>query len=169
MKEARLSLMRRLGHSEGVILAVQGNLAKTYRELGRHESALQMKRDVYSGQLKLKGEEHKDTLQDAFNYAVSLAELRRLEEARALLRRTIPVVRRVAGDSSELSIRTRALYGQALYMDASATLDDLREGVATLGDTERTARRVLGGAHPLTAQIEQSLQDARATLRLRTQ
>ena len=29
-----------------------------------------------------------------------------------------------------------------------ATLDDLREAVTTLEDTERIARRVLGGAHP---------------------
>ena len=34
----------------------------------------------------------------------------------------------------------------ALYMDPSATLDDLREAVTTLEEMERTARRVLGGA-----------------------
>ena len=33
-----------------------------------------------------------------------------------------------------------------------ATLDDLREAVRTLEETERTARRVLGGAHPFTAE-----------------
>ena len=37
-----------------------------------------------------------------------------------------------------------------------------------LEEIERIARRVLGGAHPLTAQIEQCLQNAQ-TLRLRTQ
>ena len=31
---------------------------------------------------------------------------------------------------------------QSLYLDADATLDDLREAVTTLEDTERTARRV---------------------------
>jgi hypothetical protein len=166
--ELRGSRARR-GASADHVLATQNNLAKTYRALGRHESALQMKRDVYSGQLKLKGEEHIDTLQDAFNYAVSLVGLRRFEEARSLMRRTLPVVRRVAGDSGDVSFRTRTLYAQALYMDASATLDDLREAVTTLKETEQTARRVLGGAHPLTARIEESLQDARATLRLRTE
>ena len=33
-----------------------------------------------------------------------------------------------------------------------------------LEDTERIARRVLGGAHPLTTSVEQALQDARAVL-----
>ena len=60
-------------------------------------------------------------------------------------------------------------YGQALYKDDSATLDDLRKAVTTFEDLARIARRTLGGAHPLTAQIEQSLQYAQEILRLRTQ
>ena len=63
----------------------------------------------------------------------------------------------------------RGCYAEALYRDPDATLDDLREAVTTLEETERIARRIFGSAHPLTAQIEQCLQDARATLRLRTQ
>ena len=59
----------------------------------------------------------------------------------------------------------RMNYARALYKDDGATLDDLREAVTTLEDIERTARRVLGGAHPGTAIIERSLRDARAALR----
>ena len=55
-------------------------------------------------------------------------------------------------------------YGEALYQHNGATLGDLREAVTTLEDTERTARRVFG-SHPLTAAIEDGLQDARAALR----
>ena len=47
----------------------------------------------------------------------------------------------------------------------NATLDDLREAVTTLEDAEPIARRVFGGAHPLTSAIERDLQDARAALR----
>ena len=36
-----------------------------------------------------------------------------------------------------------------------------------LEETERTARRVMGGAHPTTNIIEVSLQQARAVLRAR--
>ena len=45
-----------------------------------------------------------------------------------------------------------------------ATLDDLRESVATLEDLTPTARRVLGGAHPVTTGIEKDLRNARAAL-----
>jgi hypothetical protein len=55
----------------------------------------------------------------------------------------------------------------ALYEDTGATLDDLRESVTTLEDTVRIARRVFGGAHPLTMDFEVKLQKARAALRAR--
>ena len=56
------------------------------------------------------------------------------------------------------------VHAVALYKDPGSTLDDRREAVATLEDTKRIARRVLGGAHPSTAKIEFELQDARAAL-----
>ena len=54
-----------------------------------------------------------------------------------------------------------------LYNDTGATLDDLREAVTTFEDAGRIARRVLGGAHPLTLVIEENLRNARAALRAR--
>jgi len=44
------------------------------------------------------------------------------------------------------------------------TRGDLREATTTLEDSERTARRVLGGAHPLVLAIEQNLRDAQEAL-----
>ena len=61
----------------------------------------------------------------------------------------------------------RALYAQAIYRDEGATLDDLREAVTALEDAGRIARRVFGGTHPLTVDIERDLQVARAALRAR--
>ena len=66
-----------------------------------------------------------------------------------------------------LTIRMRNIYALALYEDPVATLDDLREVVTTFEDTERTARRVLGGAHPFTTAIERDLRNARAALSTR--
>ena len=53
------------------------------------------------------------------------------------------------------------------HWNPGATLDHLREAVTTLEDAERTARRVLGGAHPSTSSIEFSLRNARAALATR--
>ena len=126
-----------------------------------------MRHDVYSGILKLKGEDFEDTLMTANNYAKSLKDLERFEEARKLLRKTIPVTRRVLGEGNTLTLRMRWIYAETLYKADRATLADLREAVATLEDAERIARRVLGGAHPDTTRIENALRSARAVLRAR--
>ena len=55
------------------------------------------------------------------------------------------------------------VYAEAQWRDDGATLDDLREAVTKLVEIERTARRVLGGAHPFVKRtIANSLQNARA-------
>ena len=61
----------------------------------------------------------------------------------------------------------KAIYADALFKDPSATLEELREGVTTFEDTARTARRVLGGAHPLTVDIEHGLRSLREALAAR--
>ena len=99
--------------------------------------------------------------------AASLAELRRFEEAKTLLRKSLHVARRVLGDSHDLTLQMRWTNARALYEDPGATLDDLRKAVATLDETARTARRVLGGVHPLTSAIEDELRNVRAALRAR--
>ncbi len=58
----------------------------------------------------------------------------------------------------------RTTYARAIYTDAASTLDNLRKAVTALEDTARIARRVLGGAHPLTAVIEVDLRNARNVL-----
>ena len=74
---------------------------------------------------------------------------------------------RVLGENHEDMLRLRWVYADAIWRDDAATLDDLREAVNTLEETERTARRVLGGTHPLPVDLEAELQYARAKLRAR--
>ena len=162
--EAELAMKRRLGADEDNILVVLTNLAATYGELGQMEKALSMEREVYSGRLKLQGEENERTLRAAYNYAASLYDLQRFAEAKSVMRKTVPVARRILGDKDRLTLKMRWGYALSLYKDAGATLDDLREAVTTLEDTERIARRVLGGAHPDVELIEESMQESRAAL-----
>jgi tetratricopeptide (TPR) repeat protein len=167
VREAELSILRRLGVPVGHILVSQGNLAGTYYRLGRLAEALPMYRDVHSGQLKLYGAENRQTLVSANNYASTLNGLQRFEEAKSLFLKTLPAARCVLGDNDDLTLKMRWNYAKALYKVDGATLDDLREAVTTLEDTERIARRVLGGAHPLVVQIEEALREAQAALHAR--
>ena len=77
------------------------------------------------------------------------------------------VSQRVLGESDTTTLTFKKRFAQTVYEDDSATLRDLREAVTTLVETARTARRVLGGAHPVTVGIGTSLRNARAVLRAR--
>jgi tetratricopeptide (TPR) repeat protein len=165
---AEISMERRLGaDAEENILVLQASLAATYQSLGRRTDALRMREDVYSKALRLFGEEHAQTMREAMNYANSLCELQRFEEAKSLLRKTMPVAQRVLGESNVLTLKMRWTYAGALHDSSSATLDDFREVVTTLEDTASIARRVLGTKHPLVEANELNLRNARATTRAR--
>ena len=123
-----------------------------------------MRQDTYSGWLKLKGDAHEETLREATSCAITLANLQRYAEAKALLLKTIPVALRVLGEGHDHTLRMRSVYAETLYIDPGATLADLREAVTTLEETERMARRVFGGTHPLTTQMEQALREVREGL-----
>ena len=77
------------------------------------------------------------------------------------------MARRVLGESDDLMFRLKWNYATALSVDMNATLDDLREAITTFEDIARTARRVLGGTHPDTRDIEVELRAARAALHVR--
>ena len=69
--------------------------------------------------------------------------------------------------NDEGTLNMRWSYAKVLYRNDSATLDDLREAVTSLEEMARIARRVLGGAHPITKGMEEELRNARAALRAR--
>ena len=141
---------------------MQSTLASSYQILGRNDDVLRMRRDVYFGRLKLYGKEDSHTLLEANNYGAGLVNSGRFGEARSLLRKTIPVARRVLGDNDKVTLRMRMNYVAALCKDDGATVDHFREAVTTYEELERTARRVLGGSHPLTTTIVKYLQKAQA-------
>ena len=123
--------------------------------------------NVYYGRLKLKGEEHRLTIVAANNYAALLKNVDRFEEASSVLRKVLPVSRRVLGKGDRITLKMRWIYAEALRRAPDATLDDFREAVKTLEDTARIARRVLGGAHPTTEGVEAELRAVRAVLHYR--
>ena len=64
--------------------------------------------------------------------------LKRFEDVKALLRKLLPVARRVLGENNEVTLRMRINYAMALFVDDAATLQDIREAVTTLEELERT-------------------------------
>ena len=114
--------------------------------------------------MKLIGEEHAQTLLAANNYANNLLRLQRVDEAKALLRRTIPVTRRVLSDQHDPRSECGGIT-QALLLDEGTTLDDFREAESeTLESVAQVVRAVFGRSHPETPQVY-GQNRARAALR----
>jgi tetratricopeptide (TPR) repeat protein len=156
VQEAELAMERRLGASEETILIVQSNLGGTYQALGRLEEALRLSRDVYSGRLRLDGGQARSTFLAAGNYAMNLIELRRFAEARNLLRKIIPVARRVLGNDHELTLSLREDLCRAI-LDGEPTDNEKHEALEMLKDTAGAMRRILGPDHPDTLHAQKML------------
>ena len=160
--------MKRVGAPGDSMLALQTRVGYSYNALGRHEEGLPLQRDVYSGRLKLHGENHQETIWSAGYLANGLYRTRRFDEGKALLRKVIPVARRVLGKGNIDTIRLRWSYGLFLFRSPDATLDDIREAVATMEETYRTVEGVFGAEHAYTREMDpKDIRFARAELRAR--
>ena len=84
----------------------------------------------------------------------------RLEEAKSLMRKTMPVAQRVLRENHEHTLKMRWSYAVALYKDPAATLDDLHEALETLESVAPTWKRVFGGSHPETPKVYGALKEA---------
>ena len=150
------------GASENSMLTAQNNLAATYNNLGQTDKSLRMYREVYSGRLRLNGDEDEKTLLAANNYAMVLLELQSFEEAKKVLRRTVPVARRVLGAEHALTLSLREDLSRATLGGASSA-EEKREALRILEEVAGVMRRVFGPAHPETLRAQRQLEHYRGS------
>ena len=89
------------------------------------------------------------TLLAANNYAVPYGSTT-LPRSQVAAAQNMPVARRVLGESNELTLNARWYYAVALYCPPAPRWTISARPWRTLEDADPIARRVLGGAHPLT-------------------
>ena len=121
------------------------------------ERALSIRREVYIGHLRLYGENHRKTLLEANNLASLLIGLQRFKEVRSLLRKALPVARRLLGAEHEVTLSIREDFSGAILEDGDSSAEEKRKAVRMLEDTIRVMRRVLGTSHPTTLHAQKSL------------
>ena len=171
-QQALESLLLRGGESGRNIIAVKGNIAGAYRDLGRHEQALVVMREIYEGMLALEGvplsdadrrmtsnNPSADTLQAAVMLASCLMDNGKFGEVISLAREQAPKAERALGRDHRWSLDLIELKGWAHWKRAADTgcLDDAFEAEAILEDVYRRARRVCGDAHPTVKLIRDRL------------
>ena len=161
--EAEMSMLRRVGAPELSILVSQGNIANTYKALGRREEALRMLRDVYSGYLRHRdlGPLHQSTLGAAVNLSTSLVDAGNYAEARAFTRDQMELARRAFGADHPITLDFQWGYSRAFTLDKDVSAEQLAEVATTLEKTLEISQRVCGREHPRTCSVRGELTFAR--------
>ena len=167
VKEARLSLLRRLGAPEESMLIMRSNLAVTYSQLGRSDEALSNFREIYAGKKLLFGNSDQRTLSAANNLVHELQRQKKHAEAVTILREPLSEARRAFGDDHEMTLMLSSLLADSLVSAGTIpTANDLREAIAIREDICKRSRRLLGSAHPNTQKRQRALDHARSALAL---
>ena len=144
---------------------MQDNISSSYAELGRHEEALRIEREVYARKSALYGALHEATLLSAVNLASTLVDnLEQFDEARTFLRDRIPESIRVLGKDHVTTFRLERMNAQCLFQNDDASRDDVATAIAALEDLDRRVTRVYGAAHPQTRSTRDRLAEAREKL-----
>jgi len=178
--------LRLNGEEHETTFSAAGNYASSLVDLQRFEKAKSLLRRTIPVAQRVLGYSNESTLRMRKVDARALYEdpnatLDDVREAVTTLVEIERTARRVFGSAHPLTtgigedlqiarawlLTMRRNYARALYLAAGATLDDVREAVTTLEEIERIARRVFGGEHLLTKDIERDLRNARAALRAR--
>jgi hypothetical protein len=164
-REQMLSDFERPGADKASLIVLKTGLGRSYVDAGRHDDALAIFREAYEGNVALRGPEHDETLYCAGHLTNCLILTGRHDEAKTLLRdQVLPAAQRVLPPEDDIVISCTSNLARALYDADSASVDDLREGVALLEALCTTSRRVYGAEHPKVALRGGYLDDAQAKL-----
>ena len=127
------------------------------------DEALRVRKDVYSGCLRLAGlgPSNQHTLIAALNLSTSLVDTGHFAEARAFTRKQMELAKRILGSDHAITFDFQWGYSRAFTLDKSVSADQLVEVATTLEKALKTAQRVLGREHPDTCSIRNELATAR--------
>ena len=158
---AQSAILERLDDT-GNLLVCKDNLALCYSRLHLEEKALPIRKENYANYLAVRGQRDSTTLLAAMNLACSLRATGRFDECLSFLRDTMPTAKRVLGADNEVYLNFVWTFSDCINRDRNLSRDDLLDAVATIDDSFRRSRRVMGPQHPLTSEIERHLELAKS-------
>ena len=152
VKEAEVSMLRRLGGSRNILISAKANLSACYEVLGRDEETLELRREVWAYFEPQSPCQNK--FLSAINLSVSLRNQGRCEEAKSLLRKVLPEALRLHGPDHDTTLVIRRALVRTVFQDPESSLAELRQAEADFSDVCRRARRIFGASHPESAACE---------------
>ena len=187
--EAQVALLLRYGSRDmHLVISTQNSLALCHSQLGRHDKALVLRREIYARQVATLGASHESTILNGNNLVISLLDLELWDEARQLARKNLSHANKTHGKDHESTLFACKRVVHALCRNPAAvcdyprestvrdvathfdfdTGDDLLEAETIMQDVVQRRRRVFGPAHPQTLDAERALSEVRTQLSHRT-
>mmetsp|Transcript_26288 Transcript_26288/g.78913 ORF Transcript_26288/g.78913 Transcript_26288/m.78913 type:complete len:222 (+) Transcript_26288:3-668(+) len=160
--EAQLALSQRYwSHHQESVLHAQYDYANALLRFDRLDEGLCMLREIHEKRVALFGPEQRDSIGAANSLAIALVRLARFDEARAILKRQIPLARQLGGTQW---VHAAGVFSRAVVEDDNCPTTELEEALTVMDDASRTARQTLGTAHPVAKALERDLGCIRARL-----
>ena len=145
----------------------KAGLSSCLDELGHHEEALELKKEIYHTMKELTPN-CIDFVGAGLSVVIVLSKLKRHAEAKSFLSEHLPLARRIAGPDHELILRLEFERAEAIYgvsqqkFGGKIGAKDYREALNIVEDVHRRRLRVFGADHPLTRSVVQTLNSLRS-------
>ena len=146
------------------ILGAQGMIVRIMVDLGRHEEALELQREVFAGSIELDGLEHKDTIYQGSVLVVALLKVNRVAESQELADELLAAADQILHEDDWVMIWLNSACYRTIYADDAATVEELTAVVTDLDELRQRSQRVFGAGHSTTAKIQGHLTEAREKL-----
>ena len=126
--EASLAWKKRYWpHNEEIFLIAQANLASCLFDLGRHDEALILMRELYARRVAISGASHEYTIMAGFSLAISLERSGFFNDALTLLRDPLlPAARQTLGADHDQTLDIAKMIASIILDRPERTRDHLR-------------------------------------------
>ena len=163
--EAHLAVLQRhYPNEDKFMLAVKNNLASCCSNMGLHDRAVRLQREIHTRGVALYGATEENVLLRSGCLGISLHASGRFVEARTFLREQIPLIRTYFGPDHDHTLKATQTLAASLNDDPASTRESRLEAETILQDVVERRFRVYGHAHPLAQESAGALVKVRANL-----
>ena len=151
------TLQRWLPNDESFALRAKNNMASCYSNMGLHDQAVRLQREIHTRGVALYGVSDEMVLVCSGCLGISLLACGRFVEAQTFLREQVPLIRSRYGSDHNTTLKSVQALAASLSNDPASTRENRLEAKRLMQDVVERRVRVYGRTHPTTRESERFL------------